>query len=268
MTIPKDSADRSPVPPLSELLARYLDRQARACNAGLATANLDVEITPYEAIPVQSIDARLAWSEAIGVAPFYDTAKQAKTFQLAPDWPSLVANQEPEAAVPFCFGNFPQLVRNLQALLRARDLAALRPATAREPLPVPGVVAWAEEQTRNANLPQTLLAIGVLRLARHYDLAESALERVQAGTSPEWQAAAANEKAALLWEAGRSEEAAALWHAQPSSVPVCFNRGMSALFLNGRDEARTWLHQAIEALPDLDGWHHLGRLYLALAEMA
>ena len=50
-------------------------------------------------------------------------------------------------------------------------------------------------------------------------------------------------------------------------IMVLFNRGMAALFLNRAKEARPLLSQAVEQLSEDDGWHHLGRLYLALAEM-
>jgi hypothetical protein len=49
-------------------------------------------------------------------------------------------------------------------------------------------------------------------------------------------------------------------------VPVLFNRGMAALFLGDAAEARTCLNQAVQQLPEESAWHHLGRLYLALAE--
>src|SRR5581483_2619950 len=51
----------------------------------------------------------------------------------------------------------------------------------------------------------------------------------------------------------------------PESVPVLFNRGMAALFLGRPAEAREDLRRAVGRLPEPDGWHHLGRLYLALA---
>jgi hypothetical protein len=48
---------------------------------------------------------------------------------------------------------------------------------------------------------------------------------------------------------------------------VLFNRGMAALFLGQPAKARNWLARAADQLPETSGWHHLGRLYLALAEM-
>jgi hypothetical protein len=45
-----------------------------------------------------------------------------------------------------------------------------------------------------------------------------------------------------------------------------FNRGMAALFLGDAVAAREALTRATAMLPETGAWHHLGRLYLALAE--
>ena len=262
MTTPHASSVEPAVPPLSDLLTRYLARQAAAHQAGLARADTG-EVLPYEAIPVQSIDPRLAWHEAVAVAPFYDVALDAAAFRLPPDWPALVAGQEPAASVTFSFASFPQLVRNLQALLHTSDLTVLRPAGT-QPLNVLSVVTWAEQISRGKELSQAVLAAGILRLARHFDSAEDVLKRLQIAAPAPWQPALANEHAALAWSRGRFDEADACWRAQAASVPVLFNRGMSALFLGRRTDARSSLHQAVEQLPETDGWHHLGQLYLAL----
>jgi hypothetical protein len=42
---------------------------------------------------------------------------------------------------------------------------------------------------------------------------------------------------------------------------------MAALFLGRAAEARSPLSRAVSQLSDENGWHHLGKLYLALAEM-
>ena len=81
----------------------------------------------------------------------------------------------------------------------------------------------------------------------------------------EWRAAHANEEAALAWHRGRADEAAALWQKQSESVPVLFNRGMAALFLGDAVTAHEALTRAAAALPETGAWHHLARLYLALA---
>src|SRR5437667_438099 len=72
---------------------------------------------------------------------------------------------------------------------------------------------------------------------------------------------------ALVWHRGQTQEALASWQAQEENIPVLFNRGMACLFLNKRGNARAFLQKAVDHLPEDGAWHHLGRLYLALAEM-
>ena len=69
----------------------------------------------------------------------------------------------------------------------------------------------------------------------------------------------------LMFE-GKAEEAIKIWNRLPDSVPVLFNRGMAALFTDRAAEARKHLKEAIAKLPESSAWHHLGRLYLTLAE--
>ena len=113
-----------------------------------------------------------------------------------------------------------------------------------------------------------LLAAGILRLGRQFDDAAELLGRHQASTPADWQAARANEEGALAWHRGEVEEAVTLWQQQPPSAPVLFNRGMAALFLGKPAEARPLLAEAVAQLSEQSGWHHLGHLYLALADLS
>jgi uncharacterized protein HemY len=61
------------------------------------------------------------------------------------------------------------------------------------------------------------------------------------------------------------DEALAAWRQLEPSVPVLFNLGMAELFLGQFDAAREHLTAAVGQLPESSAWHHLGRLYLALA---
>jgi hypothetical protein len=177
-----------------------------------------------------------------------------------PDWPMLVASQEPAVALAFAAGNFPQMVRHVQPLLHAEKLKDMRPVPGRA-IPVPALLAWARQQTE---YPQILMALGGLRLARQFDEAGKLVAKHRARVPAEWQPALANEEAALAWHAGRCDEAMKMWRSQPDSVPVLFNRGMAALFSSKPADARTSLKKAIDQLPEDSAWHHLGRLYLAL----
>jgi tetratricopeptide (TPR) repeat protein len=265
MTHAPESSANPVQPSLQELLAEYLHRQTQAHAAGLGCAPFTDEVEPYEAVPVQPVDPRLAWDEARVALRHFGSADAVRACKALSEWPALVSAQEPVAALAFCVGNFPQRVRDLHPLLRAGNLQLLRP-TAGRPVPTPVLLEDAE-RTGASSFPQVLLTLGVLRLAKQFEQADALLERYRGQVPAEWAAAWANEEAALTWHRGRPEEAAAMWQAQPESVPVLFNRGMAALFLGRPAEARTLLRRAAEQLPEDGGWHHLGRLYLALAEM-
>ncbi len=250
-------------PVLSELLARYLQRQTVAQTEGLGAVDSQ-QVVPHEAGPLQPVDPKLAWTETLEVLRFY-SSKSERNLKAPPDWPALVAGQEPYVGVAFCLGNFPQLVRNLQPLLHVKDPGQLKPSAGR-PLSVPAVESWAPQTAKQHQFPQCLLALAALRLAKQFDSAAT-LVAEQKEIPAEWKAAWENELASLLWHAGHAEEALRLWQSQAPSVPVHFNRGMASLFRNGLREARTCLNQAVTQIPDTSSWHHLGRLYLALAEM-
>jgi len=245
-------------PAIAELMARYLQQRTDAQEAGLISPDTTGEVVPFDAAPVQTVEPRLAWVEALAALP----GTAGKQLTAPPDWPQLVAGQEPATGLAFATGNFPQLVRHVQPLLHAADLTKLRP-TAGRPLALPGLLPWAAQQTE---FPGALLALGALRLARQWETAAGLIAILKAAPG-EWQAALANEQAAQAWHQGRAEEAASAWQAQPDSVPVLFNRGMAALFLGKPAAARKPLQQAIAKIPEDGAWHHLGQLYLALAQM-
>jgi tetratricopeptide (TPR) repeat protein len=248
-------------PKLSSLLARYLDRQATAHSDGLAAAEIG-EVVPYEVGPVQPIDARPAWDEAVAVAKYYGPV-EPRSWQAPPQWSQLVAAHEPATALPFCVGNFPQLVRNFQALTQATCLADLRPSQSRS-VQVTTLVDWARKASAAKQFPRVLLALGALRLAKQFDAADEVVQANDAAVPPPWRAAWSNERAALAWQRGQFDEARALWQAMPASVPVLFNRGMAALFCGAPAEAKNALTEAVAQLPENSAWHHLGRLYLTM----
>jgi hypothetical protein len=246
-------------PDLADLFSRYLEQHATAHAEGLGIAE-DGEVALYDAVPVQPVEPRLAWTEALAALKYLAPSTDFPSLAVPSEWSSLVAAHEPETALPFCLGNFPQLVRHLPALLRPTRPEVPAAASAPE-----GLINWANEATEHS-FPLRLLRLALLRLARDFDAAERLLP-AESEVPAEWHAAWANEKAALLWQRGRFEQAAVLWHSQKESVPVLFNRGMAALFLGNAVEARTCLTRATSLLGEEDAWHHLGRLYLALAEM-
>ncbi len=250
-------------PKLADLMARYLQKQAEACAVG-AAAGPD-EVTPYEAGPVQPIDPKLAWDEAQAVFALAEPAIRPRGWRAPPHWPALVAGHEPVVALALSAANFPQMVRNFHLILQRADLAAYRPQPGR-PVPAPDLLPWAEDVAAQRQFPQTLLALGALRLAKQFDAATAFARAHDGAVPPEWRAAWENEKAALDWHAGRAEQALAAWQALEPTVPVLFNRGMAELFLGQTAAAGEHLAAAVGRLSESSAWHHLGRLYLTLAQ--
>jgi hypothetical protein len=255
---------------VAELFRQYLHRQIAAQAEGVGFADPDGQAVPHEAVTVQPVDPRLAWEDALAVFRCSNDGPTAITtprLDAPPEWPLLVAVQEPAIAVAFCMGNFPQMVRNLQPLLSSGDLTGVHSRAVqaserkRRGILPPSLAQWANTVQE---YPHLLLVVGVLRLARHFDEANEFLKS-SAKVPRDWRALRANEEAALAWHRGSSEEALASWQVQKSSIPVLFNRGMAALFLGRPADARTALEQAVAQLPDTSSWHHLGHLYLALA---
>jgi tetratricopeptide (TPR) repeat protein len=257
MTRTNEPAGRPAPLSVTDLFAQYLKRQIDAHTQGLGYPQPIGEAEPYEAVPVQPVDPLLAWKDAVAVVKFLLPSAQQVKWTVPPEWPTLVAQQEPAVALAFCLGNYPQLVRNLHPLL-TREPAALRDGPA-QPVNLPALDEWA---SKAHDVPHRLLAAAVLRLARQFEHAE---ELLALPVSEEWKAVHANEAAALAWHGGDADKALALWRQAPSSPPVLFNLGMAALFLGHTKESIQSLRQAVSALPESSPWYHLGQLYLALA---
>jgi hypothetical protein len=261
MTPTHDSKPIRTPPVLADLLARYLSTRGTEGDTAVG------EVEPFEVAAGPRVDPRAAWEDAHAAVQAQQPPSPLPLKLTAPaDWPPLVFGREPIAALPFAAGNCPQMVRDLTPLLQAERLSALRPAAAKVTAPV-GVQSWALEVARSGNIAEALLAVGVLRLAGQTGLAGQLLVELKGQAPAEWRTALANEEAAVAWQEGRWEEAAERWLTLPPSVPVLFNRGLADLFLDRPVEARASFARAVELLPDSSAWHHLGRLYLALAEM-
>jgi hypothetical protein len=258
------------LPSLAELLERYVSGRAGRFRDGEPVPGPGSEVVPHDAVPVQAVDPRLAWDEAVAALALVAAPGSLPPPCSAPEWKALVAAQEPALDLAFCAGNFPQMVRNLSLLLQEFATGRAAPAApVRAALPSAGLIEWAE-RCGEKSAPQALLAAGMLRLAREFERAGDLLRRRGAAVPAEWRAAWRNEEAALAWHAGRREQAADLWRtgpAAPGHVPTLFNLGMAALFLGRPAEARAPLSQAVSQLPEDNSWHHLARLYLTLAEM-
>jgi hypothetical protein len=250
-------------PKLAELFARYLNNQAHACALGAAGGS--DEVTAYDAGPVQPIDPKRAWDESLAVIALAEPSLNTRGWKAPPNWSSLVAGHEPVVALAMCAASFPQLVRNFHMILQMTDLTLLKPQAGR-PVEAPELAAWADDLAARKQYPQMLVALGTLRLAKHLDAAADYVRKHDADVPAAWRTAWENEKAALAWHAGHAEDALAAWQQLEPTVPVLFNRGMAQLFLGHANAARADLALAVTRIPETSAWHHLGRLYLAMAK--
>src|SRR5262249_6527738 len=149
-------------------------------------------------------DPKAAWDEAMAAARYFVTGTDTAKWTPPPHWTTLVAAHESMVAVPFCLGNFPQLVRNFHLILQRGKPEDFRTTPGR-PVDAPALRDWALQVAAKGQTPETLLALGSLRLANHFDEAEAYVKRNEDNIPPEWRAAWDNEKAALAWHGGRTE---------------------------------------------------------------
>jgi hypothetical protein len=260
------SHDKPAQPKLADLLVGYLNRRADD-----SPSDADAEVVPYEAGPVHPVDARLAWDETLLVARCFAPDLKTQDSKAPPSWGGLVAAHEPAVAVACAVGNFPQMVRHFHSILQSRDLGQLRPGNGpARPSAAPAVVDWARERIRSAARSsqglEMLTALGTLRLAKEFAEAEKLFLAHDADVPAPWRIAWDNEKAALMWHRGLAQQASDLWQKLEPNPVILFNRGMSDLFLDRLAEAQVSLKAAVARLPEEGAWHHLGRLYLTLAQ--
>jgi tetratricopeptide (TPR) repeat protein len=251
-------------PKLADLMKRFLHQQAEDRKAGLPEMPVD-EVELHEAAFAPQVEPRTAWEEATAalrtLAPYKDSA----TNSVPPGWANLVQHPASVPAVAFAAGNYPQLIRDLPELIRSHPRASL--LEARGSHDVTGIESWTARAIEKKNLSSIFMGTAILRLAGHFDAARKILSGLRADMPAPWKQALANEEATLAWQSGQHEQAYESWKKLPESAPVCFNRGMAALFLDRPNEAKGHLKQAIALLPEDNAWQHLARLYLALAEM-
>ena len=119
---------------------------------------------------------------------------------MPPDWATLVTADGAHFAVPLAAGGFPQLLRDLPALLRAERRSSL--LAEGSPVSVPALVRWADDAAEKVRLPQALVGAGALRLARQFNAAEIVLNRLRLNIPEKWRLAMLNEDAALVGACG------------------------------------------------------------------
>lgn len=225
---------------------------------------LAAEVEPYEAVPSQSVDARQAWDAANEVAMAV-LPQTANALKIPNGWSTCVGNLQSICAIPMAIGCFPQAVRDLLPLIRANQLsdtiAPIRPMSED-----PALASCVDSASRSDEPGQCLLAASILRLSGRIADARRMLAEKRDQFSSPWITALSNEEAALAWFCGDTAAAKAKWNAMPESEVRSFNLGIAELFSNRPEAAQPHLKDAIARLDESSAWHHLARLYLALAE--
>ncbi len=253
-------------PSLADLMVRFLAPRSDAAFAAVGTG-AEGEVVPHEVAGGFRVDPRAAWADATAAIAAARPAQPASG-ACPPEWAAVVNQATSLYAVPMAAGNFPQRVNDLHPLLAGAPLADLRPTAPASALPgVSGLRNWVAKQGTKADPVGMLAAVGVARSVGEYEQAEKALAAAEPMCTGDLRAAWENERAALLWQSGRFDEALAAWEAAGDTPAVRFNRGMALLFLGKPRDARVELCRAVADLPEDGGWNHLGRLYLALAEI-
>src|SRR5205814_3339036 len=118
----------------------------------------------YEAAFAPAVEPRTALDEAVMALKLFAPDGGLANVAMPPDWASLVATDGAHFAVPLAAGGFPQLLRDLPALLRAEKRSEL--LAEGSSVSVPGLVRWANDAAEKVRLPQALVGAGALRLAR------------------------------------------------------------------------------------------------------
>lgn len=251
-------------PSIASLTASYLRRTQ---DAETLTAEADAigDVQPHEVTVGYRAEPRLAWQESLVVLNAF--GRKVESIPAPAEWGGLVARQDGAAALPFALANYPQRLRDLGNLLQAENLGELLTKPSGNVEVSSGLLKWGTKHLQAGDLPHTLIVAASYRAAGDFARATETLEQIKATAGSEWQAALANEEAALLWHRGEHEAAAKMWSTLSDSVPVRFNRGMAELFLGRAANAKEHLKAAVAGLPESSAWHHLASLYLTLAEM-
>jgi hypothetical protein len=257
--------DDSTGPGIEHLLTTFLNRQAEDRAVGLPELPVG-EVEPYEAAFAPMVEPRVAFDEAVAALQLLDIAPDRSSMNPPPDWSALVTGAGSLAALAFAAGNFPQLVRDLPALVRSEQRSdLLKKVSARTE--VPALARWTVDAAAKGYYPQCLFGVGALRVVENFDVARKLLADLRVSVPARWLTALENEEAALLWHSGKHAQALADWNALAESPLVNFNRGMAYLFLDRPVEARDYLRNAVTGMAEDNAWYHLARLYLAFAEM-
>ena len=247
---------------LAELTSRFLDEQSAARRSGFAEFPC-YEVEPHDSIAGPVADPRSAWSDALAALACLSDSPTKVSMTAPPGWIALSAIRFPVVALPFACGHFPQMVRDLPALIRRepnRLADGLIDFTERNLL-----VNWIESAVAAGRYPESLVGFGLCRVMGDNALAERLATRIASQVPDEGRLAWQNEEAAFAWSQGKYEQANRIWASLPNRPPIVFNRGLAALFTGRMEEARQHFTTLRGEIPEESCWRQLSELYLALS---
>ena len=252
---------RTTAPRLDDLLGRFM----------ASTAGSDVRAEDGPEVELHEIhggfqaDATLLWDEARRVFGLLNA--DGGRLPAPPEWQSFTRVAGTSATIPLAAGFFPQRLQDVQTVLGRTSAEPTAGAKPSEPDVVFAKLrAWAEKTVRGESPPAALVASGVLASLGDTATAVTSLEaREPASQDGSEYVLWANQLAAVLWTAGRTDDAVALWQRLPQSGVTRYNLGMAKFAAGSREEAVEALNEAGDLLPDASGWTHLARLLAALS---
>ena len=245
-------------PSLKDLTARFL--AAKAAHA-IADADDSGEVVPHEVAGGFRAPTKLTWDEAFAVFRLFGV--EPEKLAAPPEWAAFVNLDTATVGVPLAAGLYPQRFRQLPGQLTADGL----PRTPTTPVTQPGFPAlrgWIRKALRSRATTTLLVASGVAAILGDHEDADAALTAAEELCTGPWRAVWENQRAAILWLAGRQDEAGRAWAEQADRPAVEFNRGLMALF--AKQPAVGRLQSAASALTEASGWSHLAKLYAVIAQ--
>lgn len=262
MSSPTPPTPHGSQPSLAALTAKFLNRHA--ADPGPATEGCLPGVEPHEAASGFRTEARTTWADALAAVTVGVGEKVSLPAPAA--WASVTRQLPSRSAVALCVGNYPQLLGDLSRLFAGPDLSRPAGPAVGDHLPDATALRPADRSKKIGPEMTTLLVATGHRMAGDFATAAETLGASESAFTGRWRDAWENERAALLWESGRTGEAVAAWRQLPDGAVKSFNLGMAELFAGNHNHAQPLLSAACDLLPETSGWAHLAGLYLAVCE--
>lgn len=233
-------------PSLAALTAKYLAQSE-------AIGDLEQDVELHEVQSAFATDPKAAWTEAMAAAKLLGATETAP---MPADWAAFVRQSAAVDYLPMCIGHFPQQVSDVSILL-SETKAKKSHAEPR---------GWTNKTAKSNAMSALLEAAAARVLGRTADAEKLLRQAEQLADTDALKNLVKNELAALGWSTGDRNRAVALWTELSQTAVGAFNLGVSAMATTHKADARNWFQLAASRLPETSGWHHLAKLYLALAQ--